>query len=398
MNRFDSDNDYDPDDQNAGEDDNQFESQSFDSQFDSQSEPLTDPTPQPRKKAERATSPQSSEKPKQLKSAATGKSARVEKGTKAGKGDKAADKGKQAKPEKPKEIPLFQMDRGKWDGGTLAERIQRIRWIGIALWRTAPYWLIAAIVIAIVVPTAIRMNTPAAPAPLIAPFFTREVQYWAPNIKKWAAEYGVDANLIATLMQIESCGLQSANSSVGAQGLFQVMPFHFDDGENMTDPETNARRGVGVIRECLGYANGDAGLAMACYNGGPSLVYRDQSSWPLESQNYYRWGTGLYSDATAGRKVSPALNNWLDSGGVYLCDQASVALGLPTLSPAQITPRPTEAPVIPLPTVAISDPNQSFIGNGTPGQVPPTLALNSPGGLPTFAIDTPTPSNTPPQP
>jgi soluble lytic murein transglycosylase-like protein len=339
-----------------------------------------------------------SENPSTKASAKASKRPRTDKSKPAAKDDKSGKK--KSKPEKPKETPLFQLDRGKWKGGTLSERIQRVRWIGIALWRTAPFWLIGAIIIALFGPNIVRMMAPAVPAPLIAPFFTREVQYWGANLRKWGAQYGVDPNLIATLMQIESCGLQSANSSAGAQGLFQVMPFHFDDGEDMTDPETNARRGVGVIRECLGYANGDPGLAMACYNGGPSLVYRDMVNWPQESQNYYRWGTGIYGDASAGRTRSAALDNWLDSGGVYLCEKASVVLGLPTIAPNQITPRPTQQPNPP--TVMVSDPNQAFIGapvqDAAPGSIPPTLSLNDPGSLPTFAIETPTPSNTPPQP
>ncbi|MGV2437552.1 MAG UNVERIFIED_CONTAM: lytic transglycosylase domain-containing protein [Anaerolineae bacterium] len=89
--------------------------------------------------------------------------------------------------------------------------------------------------------------------------------------------------MLATVMQIESCGWQQAQSYAGAMGLFQVMPFHFKDGENMADPDTNARRGAGVLNECLGYADGDVGLAMACYNGGPGVLYQSRALWDGQS-------------------------------------------------------------------------------------------------------------------
>ena len=39
----------------------------------------------------------------------------------------------------------------------------------------------------------------------------------------------LDPDIIATIIQIESCGNPAARSTAGAQGLFQVMPFHFEE-------------------------------------------------------------------------------------------------------------------------------------------------------------------------
>src|SRR5215203_1054565 len=50
----------------------------------------------------------------------------------------------------------------------------------------------------------------------LSPIFTPEVQYWAPQISKWAAQYQLDPNLIATVMQIESCGAPGVASGSGA--------------------------------------------------------------------------------------------------------------------------------------------------------------------------------------
>jgi len=167
----------------------------------------------------------------------------------------------------------------------------------------------------------------AAPPPLIsasysgriASLFTPEVQRWGENIARWASVHQLDPNLLATVMQIESCGDDDVSSSAGAQGLFQVMPFHFTAGEVMTDPETNARRGADFLAFCMDYANNDSSLAMACYNGGPSIVHRDFSTWANETQRYYRWGSTIYGDARQNLAQSEALNTWLSAGGSGLC-------------------------------------------------------------------------------
>lgn len=163
----------------------------------------------------------------------------------------------------------------------------------------------------------------------LAPLFTDEIDYWSELITRWAAYQGIDPNLLATVMQIESCGNSTVSSYAGAQGLFQVMPFHFSTGEVYTDPETNALRGSNFLNECLGYSSGDAGLALACYNGGPSLVSRQWDYWPNESQRYYTWGTGIYEDARQNLSESDTLTQWLDAGGQYLCNDASISQGRP---------------------------------------------------------------------
>jgi hypothetical protein len=162
----------------------------------------------------------------------------------------------------------------------------------------------------------------------IAPLFTTQIDYWSGDIERWAKEHNLDPNLMATVMQIESCGHPTVGSSAGAQGLFQVMPFHFTAGENQLDPNTNATRGGNFLRYCLDASNGDSGLAMACYNGGPSVLQKDMSMWADETRRYYRWGTGIYSDATQNRDSSGTLNEWLNAGGGVLCQRASTQLGI----------------------------------------------------------------------
>lgn len=162
----------------------------------------------------------------------------------------------------------------------------------------------------------------------IAPLFTREVRHWGADIDRWAAAYNVNPNLLATLIQIESCGSPDAISAAGAAGLFQVMPFNFAPGDDFFDVETNARRGIGVLLECLGQANYDAGRAMACYNGGPGTLNTVYTNWYDETQRFYTWGTGIYADALAGRAESATLNRWLAEGGAALCQRAAAVLRL----------------------------------------------------------------------
>lgn len=168
---------------------------------------------------------------------------------------------------------------------------------------------------------------PPASAP-IAALFMPGVQYWAADIARWAAAYDLDPNLVATVMQIESCGDPSAISRAGAQGLFQVMPFHFSSGESMLDPNTNARRGMGYLARSLMLAQGNAGLAMAGYNGGHSVIGQASNTWAAETRRYFAWGSGIYSELQTDPVSSPTLMQWLAAGGNSLCQQAEHNLGL----------------------------------------------------------------------
>jgi hypothetical protein len=176
-------------------------------------------------------------------------------------------------------------------------------------------------------PAAAAAAVPAA-ATALSPVFTAEVRRWEPQIVAWAAEFGLDPNLVATVMQIESCGNPQAVSSAGARGLFQVMPFHFAEGEEMLDPDTNARRGLAYLVQSLSLTQGHVGMALAGYNGGHVAAQGTWESWPLEVRRYYRWGSGIYNDAVTGLADSPTLHDWLAAGGDSLCRQAAGQLGL----------------------------------------------------------------------
>jgi soluble lytic murein transglycosylase-like protein len=156
----------------------------------------------------------------------------------------------------------------------------------------------------------------------ISPVFTPSVLRWSDSIDAWSDQSGLDANLIAAVMQIESCGDPHAASPSGALGLFQVMPDHFRPGDDPFDPDTNARRGLEYLSSSFRLADQDPGLAMAGYNGGHSVIALPPADWPSETRRYVDWGTGILSDIASGQVRSPTLDRWLQAGGASLCLRA----------------------------------------------------------------------------
>ena len=162
----------------------------------------------------------------------------------------------------------------------------------------------------------------------LSPIFTREVQYWAREITRWSVNSVLDPNLVAVVMQIESCGDPRARSRSDARGLFQVMPFHFHFGEDAYDPETNALRGMNYLARSFQASNGDVRLALAGYNGGIGVISRADWMWAAETKRYVQYGVPIYEDARRGNSSSPMLDEWYRKYGAGLCRQASERLGL----------------------------------------------------------------------
>jgi len=158
--------------------------------------------------------------------------------------------------------------------------------------------------------------------------FSPSVLFWEAEIQSWADIWNLDPILIATVMQIESCGNPNVSSPVGAQGLFQVMPYHFETGENMLEPQTNAARGLAYLSRSYTLAEGDIALTLAGYNGGHGQITRSRELWPDETERYVLWGTGIYQDAKSGKQNTPTLTAWLNAGGHILCEQAEFQLGI----------------------------------------------------------------------
>ncbi len=160
----------------------------------------------------------------------------------------------------------------------------------------------------------------------LSPIFTPEVRRWEADILRWASMYALDPDLVATVMQIESCGHPDVRSSAGAIGLFQVMPYHFPPGEDPFDPDTNAKRGLVYLSSGLQLAGGQVELALAGYNGGHSVIAKAPSDWSAETRRYFTWGSGILADIASGSAESASLQSWLEAGGSNLCRRAAQAL------------------------------------------------------------------------
>jgi hypothetical protein len=162
----------------------------------------------------------------------------------------------------------------------------------------------------------------------ISPVFQPAIQYWNSSIQVWAGANELDPNLVATVMQIESCGDPRARSRAGAMGLFQVMPYHFTVTDDPFDPDTNAARGMAYLKRSLKTANGNVRLALAGYNGGIGVIGRSESNWAAETRRYVYWGSGIYEEASGGATVSGRLQEWMAASGGGLCRQALSRLGI----------------------------------------------------------------------
>jgi soluble lytic murein transglycosylase-like protein len=158
----------------------------------------------------------------------------------------------------------------------------------------------------------------------ISSIFRPEVLYWSSKILAWAAEAGLDPNLVATVMQIESCGYQKAISRAGAMGLFQVMPYHFASGDDPYDPDTNALRGLAYLQRSLAAANGNVRLALAGYNGGIGVIDNPESTWSSQTQNYVYYGSKIYANASKSNIDSQPASG----SGSSICQKAAALEGL----------------------------------------------------------------------
>lgn len=92
------------------------------------------------------------------------------------------------------------------------------------------------------------------------------VERWSDLVAEAARAYNLPEATIKGLMEIESGGNPEAVSAAGAQGLMQVMPFHFQANENPRDPRTNIFRGAKVYADALARW-GDPDKAAAAYFG-----------------------------------------------------------------------------------------------------------------------------------
>lgn len=115
----------------------------------------------------------------------------------------------------------------------------------------------------------------------------RKVMDIEPQIQRFAAQYGVDADLARAVCLYESGGNAGLASHAGAEGFFQVMPATYRELRVSTNIEAGVKYLARMIQQF-----GREDRAIAAYNGGPSRVGRN-GGLPIETLQYVI-GVGHY--------------------------------------------------------------------------------------------------------
>jgi Transglycosylase SLT domain len=146
-----------------------------------------------------------------------------------------------------------------------------------------------------------------------------------------ASRYGVDAELISSVMEVESHFDAKAISLKNARGLMQLLPETAArlGVTNIFDPQQNIEAGTRYLKELLQLYNNDLTLALAAYNAGPDKVQKYGDVPPYrETQSYVKQVKRKYQK---NKSAAPAKPN-SDSGKP---------------APAQTTPNPPSTPPTP---------------------------------------------------
>ncbi|MFN8422166.1 MAG: lytic transglycosylase domain-containing protein [Anaerolineae bacterium] len=194
----------------------------------------------------------------------------------------------------------------------------------------------------------------AAPAPAGAsqavaiPWLPPTVGSLGGHIAAVAADAGVDPDLVAILVLVESGGNPNAGSPAGAAGLMQLMPgtaremaarsgrTDFEPS-SLADIDTNLALGAAYLAAMLrAFGQPDdpdwqrsVELAAAAYNGGPGHVGQHLTTGqPLfaETASYQRWVGGMWRERHDAD--SPTYRTWLAAGGQKLVDAATDRLAM----------------------------------------------------------------------
>lgn len=100
--------------------------------------------------------------------------------------------------------------------------------------------------------------------------------------------HGVDALLIAAVVETESHFNAGAISPRGAVGLMQVLPSTAGEPvERLLDPAVNIDHGARYLADLLKRFEGDLELALAAYNAGPTNVRRFGGVPPFSETRRY---------------------------------------------------------------------------------------------------------------
>lgn len=108
-------------------------------------------------------------------------------------------------------------------------------------------------------------------------------------IEKASSEFGVDKNIIKSVILTESAGNERAQSSANAKGLMQLIDStaRAMGVRNVWDPKDNIYGGTKYLSQMLRQYNGDLKLALAAYNAGPGNVNKYNGVPPFAETRSY---------------------------------------------------------------------------------------------------------------
>jgi soluble lytic murein transglycosylase-like protein len=115
------------------------------------------------------------------------------------------------------------------------------------------------------------------------------LEKFEPIIKDAAESFGVNANIIRSIILAESAGNENARSGANAKGLMQLIDKTAEEMgvKNVWDPGQNIFGGTKYFSNLLRQYSGDLNLALAAYNAGPGNVAKYNGVPPFnETQTY----------------------------------------------------------------------------------------------------------------
>ena len=149
--------------------------------------------------------------------------------------------------------------------------------------------------------------TPVVPDPPVAP------RAAGPPFREFvdaaASRYGVDAELISSVMEVESHFDPKAVSPKNARGLMQLLPETAArlGVKDIFDPQENIDAGTHYLKELLQLYNNNLTLALAAYNAGPEKVQKYGDVPPYrETVSYVNQVKRKYQKSKSAAPAKPA--------------------------------------------------------------------------------------------